>query len=98
MSEQFVPTDPAPVVAPLSPLAPADRLDALRPDTAGPERSTSTEVTLPVQSPPPTARPPEADSEDPRASLCRLSTLLSQQRSTRLLLEYLRLRRMVRAS
>ncbi len=50
-----------------------------------------------IESPPPALRPEASDSGDARVSLNRLAAALSQQRSTQLLLEYLRLRRIARS-
>lgn len=63
--------------------------------TSAVERPVAVEVT--IESPPPAARPETHDEADPRAALNRLAAALTQQRSTQLLLEYLRLRRIARS-
>jgi len=50
-----------------------------------------------VESPPPAARPAFDSGDEPRVALNRLATLLTQQRNTRFLTEYLRLRRLLRS-
>lgn len=49
-----------------------------------------------IQSPPPTARPIDADPPDARARLTQLGQLLAKARSAALLAEYLRLRASIR--
>jgi hypothetical protein len=50
-----------------------------------------------AESPPPAAQPARVDAEDPRVALNRLAATLAQNRNPRFLVEYLRLRRLLRA-
>lgn len=60
-----------------------------------PEQAVS-EQTTSIESPPVSARPEAHDGDEPRAALNRLAASLLQQRNTRFLIEYLRLRRRLR--
>jgi hypothetical protein len=62
-----------------------------------PENETEVVEQPAVESPPVAARPDTAATDDPRAALNRLAAAITQQRDTRFLLEYLRLRRSLRA-
>lgn len=52
----------------------------------------------PVQSPPPTPQGAAPEVEEPRAALNRLAHELAQSRNRRLLVEFLRLRRLLRST
>jgi|GEM_PF-4672199 len=62
-----------------------------------PAPESPTVVSPAVESPPPAARPAFDSGDEPRVALNRLATLLTQQRNTRFLTEYLRLRRLLRS-
>jgi hypothetical protein len=52
--------------------------------------------TASVESPPPSPVAREPDDDDPRAALHRLAEQLMRTRNRRILVEYLRLRRLIR--
>lgn len=63
------------------------------PDVQKPEAPAET----PVHSPPPTPRPPD-EPDATRLAADRLASALSRTRNTRFLVEYLRLRRVLRTA
>jgi hypothetical protein len=55
----------------------------------------ATEATQPVESPPAAPMPPREELADPRVRLLQLASELMRTRNSRLVVEYLRLRRAI---